>query len=460
MKITISRLIYPTIIFLVYFLVIITVFSAFGARIDGDSDSYSYLLHEPFMIDYQRPIVYPLVLRLISYIVPFHTNEYGVVLFVIQTLLLSLSGVLMFVSLNVIIHNKPISFIVTLLCLFYYPLIRLVNFMNPEVLLTFFIMLLTYFSLNSKLFVSRKRICAFFVVGTLATFTKPIMIYFLAVEIFFFLAALFIKRITFHNFIFSIVIAVVTGVMPIIFWSNGTLQEYSTFSFSVIKNINLLGKLIAYDLIDRGPDYVNNIPIRKMLSRSHSQNIWNRLRLLESESDTLSITKKQFNEALFIYGDLVFRQNIVTYMMDSLYALPKIFNTEYEFKVAYCAKILNDLAPSIDDASICRNDISKTFLVVYYQLYIVIAGWLMLPCLVITAIVFIVKSMTLILRGAIDGEWSLCVYCLFFYFGACNCFGAYEQYGRLMAPIQMVVIIVFCASIYSLIQFVRSAMRS
>jgi hypothetical protein len=300
-----KKILAPLSIFFIFFIVILKVYSPVGPIIDGDSPSYTYFIHFK-QIDYQRPPAYPALLFLINSISPYPTTQFFTKLFIVQTILISLSALFGFLTLHKLTKHAFMSFLVTVLGVFYIPLIKYVNYLNPEILLTFFITLMCYLSINIEAFKSKTNLAIFITIASLSTLTKPIMLYSIFIVLIFFLLLFIARCITKRTLLFSFGAMLLIWLLPIVTWSYGNITNYQVFTYSKIQEVAILGKLISYNMLDLGPENINNIPIKSLLLASSNSDIWSRLAKITNQN---IYSYQPLSNAIFSYGRKVILKN-------------------------------------------------------------------------------------------------------------------------------------------------------
>lgn len=239
--------------FFVSFFFITGLFFGSSPKFDNDSHTYHYLAtpdieHARFFTA-QRPPIFPILLYLI-YQVPDHDSLF----FVVNTTLFSSSmGIIVLICFQ---QTKSIVFSILglVISLSNLQLVSYIQFVNPEIFLQFAV-LLHILALAHALDKNRYLSIFLLVFSLFAlTFTKPIFLLYPVVVSLFFIYKWVQQKISTKKLIGFFAFLLFLYFLPILMWSTFNLYRNFAFSFSLIGDINLGGKLLQYDMVNDGPE--------------------------------------------------------------------------------------------------------------------------------------------------------------------------------------------------------------
>lgn len=338
--------------FLSIFVFLETVYLDIGIVRDNDYASYLYMIEDSGLPDLMRPIVYPLILQFAWKI---EGATFVSTLFTIQVLLLTCALLLVYKISRTVFTNKSITLLVVVVCLLNAQTTQFINRMSPEMTLLFFTSLFVYFFIKTKDHLG--YIFPMILSLTALTFTKPIFLYF---PIPVFIAYLFLQtrqRFAVRSIGLFALFLFLLYVMPVFVWSYSNKIKDGYFTFSNIRQINTIGKLIQYDLIDRGPEMITSFPVKTMVLSHLDENPYELIETIIRKYQLSEGDQRRFQFSLYQYGEIILKQNLPEFLTKSLFLIPSLLKTAPSFNVEcpkqylpcyarhFIAKINNFFAP-------------------------------------------------------------------------------------------------------------------
>lgn len=408
------------------------IFRPLGLQHDPDSDSYLYFVRDANIQqipNVMRPLVYPLIVYMTS------LPRFYPTLFHFQAFMISLAFVLLYSLAKRFLHNNIIIVGLILSCIFNYQSVQFINFMNPEATLSLEALLLVYFlamTHNSSKYILPSVLCM-----VLLTFTKPIFLYFPVV-----ILPLY-WLLSFHNqqwkkrFKKLAVLLIIFYVIPVMGWSYGNKLRNDFFGFSIIRDINTIGKLHQYNLLDKGLEITNGLPIKRMISQYKNADPYDMMASIEKHYNLIGDDAFRFERALYKYGNQALRQNSPEYLIKSVFLIPKILTTLKEYPI--------------------HNDYPyvKKYFILEYNYYAPIAS-AVLPYILLLSTLNMLRMYQKLRKKTLTAyrfTYAITFTVVFYYIGMVS-LGGYEQYSRLLSPLYFVIALLCFMTIYDCWQII------
>lgn len=312
------------------FLSLSLLYADIGILKDGDSESYMYLIRGGEYPDYIRPVVYPSVLYLAHWIGRSYAD---VALFIIQAGVFSGALVLLFSLLQNTAKNISLSLGVLFLCWSNLNVTQYVNNRNPEILLTSLLVLLVY--LFQKMLYNRWGAIWVVLCITCIAFTKPIFLYFPLVFFAYQMVLYFCKYIPLRSLAILGMLLSIFYLLPVSLWSYGNYRNHGYYTFSKIKQINILGKIVEYHMVESGPDYVYGVNVKRLINTYARTDPW----VLDdyiNNSKMASDERRKIELAILSFTETVFHANKFTFILKSLWLIPKFLHWNAYINVNVC----------------------------------------------------------------------------------------------------------------------------
>lgn len=430
-------------LFILFFSLISLVFFPLGKGETPDSYSYTYLIRGlGYVPDIQRPIVYPVYLLILD-LLGRNKFYYDSLFLVSNYMILALTFLMIYNFLLKTKVNKLFIFVSIIFVILNFQITQWGNIVGPEILLQFFlafhlICVYNYFrspSLKNNIIVA--------VSFLLLSFTKPITLYYPVLFVLFILAFTNAKRNL--KLVKNLGLILLIYLTPVIFWIAGNGIKNGIYTFSIIKNVNLTGKVIQYSLAEPALRNSQFLPLKKYLPNEASK-IW---RLFELD-------------IAIVYG-LPFYNYIHDF---SLYAISL---NPWEF-IKKSALLIPELAadkPLLTDSKYCsfRNYIviypqtkvcsympTRLYLEIYsfaFKIFEKISFSPVLIFIIFAKSLFIIRQKTF---RKTEELMFLYTTLSFVFFLAIISLSAYEQYSRIRAPLDFLWIMV----IFTILSFLWS----
>ncbi|GIW64486.1 MAG: hypothetical protein KatS3mg092_0419 [Patescibacteria group bacterium] len=292
------------------------------ALLTNDSPSYiefakNIIQGKPFLNITRTPI-YPIFLCL------FNLKPHFIIFF--QVLIAALSAELLYYLIYQLTKKTQLSLGIVFLSISDYQIIKYQNIILPETLSIF--LLLLYITLCTLLIKKNLFIIYFFttLTGVLLMMVKPIFIF---LPFILYSVVLLRYRKMLNIKIFPIVVYV------IIFFIWVVLSHFyiSTVSISKILDINLIGKIIYYDLIEKKD--IKNPVIYDMYSTIKSNN-----KLTPYELRDILLSKGYNDKEIFSAGYQVIFENKLSFLTKSFIIIPSILIDRRDKNITYNNSLL------------------------------------------------------------------------------------------------------------------------
>lgn len=442
----------------VYLLIFITVFTIislayfqFRTTRDGDSGSYYYfvrMFHGETLSfpDIMRPPIYPFLLLVTTII---SGNNFSSALFFIQTGFLSLGFVFLYILGKRIFKNAPITCLILFFCLIFYPATRLVNLVGPESLMMIGVIIFIYIS--SYIQKNAAYMLLIVLLLTILTFTKPIFLYFPIVLCIFYIFLWWKRFLTKKHIITFGITLIFLYVLPVLLWSYGNKLKSGYFTFSNIQEINIVGKLLQYNMVDKGPDIVDKFPVKQLIVRSNKTDPYALIRIIEEAHKTESWDKHAFELSLYEYGNVVMRNNLPEYVMKSFYLIPFILSDVTNFSLHQ---------PDFQIVGFSGLFFQK--IIILYQYYFIMILQPLFNLLLILSVINGIRYYIDALNKKIStySYVYLLLSILLAYVLITITFSSFDDNFRLMVPYYFEIILLFSMTLCDLVRGARTLSRS
>jgi hypothetical protein len=428
-------------IFAGIFVLIYAIYSQFGTMWDYDSGSYYYLVsiyrgEIPAFPDIMRPPLYPLFL-LLTYILGGKYHFFST-LYCAQSALMSFGFVLLFSLGKKLFNNTILSSFYIIFCFLCYPAVRLLALIGPEGLLTVLIVVFLYISM----FIQKNVLYMIFIVCVLTalTFTKPIFLYFPVIVGVFYIFLTIKQFITKRHLCMFFLGIIFLYCIPVFLWSNGNLNRNKYFTFSNVKEINVLGKLLQYNLIDKGPDTVDALPIKQWVYQFHGINPYSLINDIQMAHGANAYEQRAIELALYTYGSRTYQYNFLEYTLKSLKYVPFVISSIADY---------SQYAP---------NTQNTTSSEVMFYLYITLYKYCYIHIISLSFVALFVLSMANGVRYCVEPNTKMSKYsyvflllCIFtIYYIVVVAFAGYDSFPRFMSILYFEVILLFFMTLYDL----------
>jgi hypothetical protein len=443
-------------LFVAIFLAICIVFLPYGSRTDGDSGSYNYLITNTWAREIpnpQRPFIFPLYLLGVHTVSSFfHYNFYVLANCILAALSIFLISRIMFRFTSSITTQIIVSFI----CLFSYDVQKYVNFKNPEVLLTLGVVSIAALSLHPKAFTSRTRILLLIGVMTVLTFIKPIFLYFPLVLFTYSYVLLRHKKITLPHFRFMTLCICVIYLIPVLLWSIQNKQKVGYPTFSIIQTVNLAGVLKEYKMLRFGPQNIGVIPMRYIMTYPASD-IWITLRYMDLEGpDYGKIQQKYALLNQYVFNILM--HHPIEYVVKSLPKLPEIL---YDRQNSIETCLTNSQIYSLRAfKNPCDYVPMKIYRLINSMLNDLERSTPVVFILFLSAYVTLTISLYKWTRKIHMNHAPIFLLLLVSYILITSALSTYWQYARIRSPIDYLIIVLLCSSLYGNLHRVRIFLKN
>jgi len=431
----------PTVTFFISLFLLIIIFLNLGELTDNDSIGYQYFLKPDIQYaDFypsERPFIFPLYLFLIKNI--------GIctslpVYLISNYILYCLSLCLLVIIVQKTTQSVFLAFISFILGFFNLQIVQHINYLNPEILLSFLVILHVYLLYN---FYKKGSFFILFLIQVsyfLLTFTKPIFFLYPFINLPFILMtnrkfwkeqSCVINK-TKKLFLVSICFLVLY-LIPIHLWSLRNFMKNKIYSFSLIRETNLTGKIMQYGLIDKFPLDEQYSQLREALTKNGNyKDIYWRFPLI------IEATPKDKNTFQFLgeFNEQVIKLNYKNYILKSLTQIPIII-TKIPLDKDYPYYYLN----------INLNQKIWIFYLIYQFLWSIISKIYLLIILLI-----LISSIYSILN---KNFWYLSILLVWGYMIAIISFAAYDSFTRLRTPVDALFIILFIIGLFNCYKFIQ-----
>lgn len=430
-------------IFIIVFTVISLAFSQFGTMQTNDSGSYFYLIRmfrgeAVSFPNLMRPPIYPFFLLLMN--VLGKTNFQSFIFFA-QIGFLAIGFVFLYALSKSVVKNKIIVCLTLFFCFICYPSIYLINIIGPELLILVGVIIFLYISVYIRKNALYMLLIALLLV--ILTFTKPIFLYFPIVLCIFYIFLWWKRFLTKKHIIIFGISIILLYILPVMLWSYGNKIHNGYFTFSNIQEINTVGKLLQYRMIDEGPDVVDNFPIKQSVVKYNETDPYNLMGDVEKARAMQSSERYAFELSLYKYGNVVYQNNFREYSIKSFYLIPSVLSNVTTFSLQQ---------PNYQ-VSIHSNLVFRIIFMLYQYYFITILPSLLCPLLtlsIINGVRYFV--MALYKKMSIFSYFYLLLLCFLSYCFITITFGSYESYFRLMGPFYFEAVLLFLMTVYDLVR--------
>ncbi len=268
-------------LFILYFsislMVIVLVFGRFKSKTNKDSLSYQYFTHpESEIAFFHRPPAYPLFLWIIE---PIDQLVSSIdVLVVSQILFISLAIAIGGITGYKMSRSTILASMVVIMSVFNLSLNIFTNIIAPESLL--FLLTQIHIAILAANFRKIDQTILLIFSALLLTMTKPIFSYWI-VPMGLFMFVFQKEKVKAPNLLIASIIAIY--LLPVLSINLHNYQQTGLFRFSSIKEINLVGKILQYDLVKQGPSQLHlqetKLALQSQIDKG-DLNPWNAMSLL------------------------------------------------------------------------------------------------------------------------------------------------------------------------------------
>jgi len=422
--------------FLIALFFLIATYLNLGELIDPDSWTYFYILDPKSGINFfpsQRPFVFPIYLWFTKSI-----GEYiSIPIYLYANYVVFSLSIAIITS---IVWQKTKNFFALILTFLFaivnIQITQFSNYLNPEILLTFFISLHVYVLNIFYKDSGTKNILLLLLTYFLMTFTKPIFLYYPFIS-FPFLLLTSRKKITNKRNRY-LKYFVLIYLVPVFLWSFINFKKYDEFTFSLISQNNIAGKIMQYDLVNKGPDDDKYKSLKNALTNEDPiySEIYSRLPLIEEASG---------NESVFKYlGD--FNKKTV-----------QINFYEYTFKsIKEIPLILKAIPLRHEDRYFIRIDFSvNSFMYFLFEMYAFL--WSFIQRLYVYIILLMITAA--VISSKKKDYWYFHIFMTWFYVIIIMSFGAYSGLSRLRAVVDNLFVLLMIFSFYTNMAYLLSCGR-
>jgi hypothetical protein len=448
-------------VFITAFSFMLTLFSQLGMNLDTDSYSYMYFISErddlyQNIINIARPPVYPAITWLAS--LQGYLN-FPVLLFVIQSIIISFGFLTLYTIVNKIIHSVLPAILILGWGLMQFSALYFVNRVNPEITVMTGVIIYIYLAV---IFLKDARWTLPIVLFlTLLTFTKPAFLYLPLVLIFLLLFLFAHRYVTKKHIRKFLILSLFFYIIPVCLWSYGNrmFNKYFTFS-NTMENI-MIGKLSQYHMIDRGPEIINGFPIRQMIMNNYDPSPYIMFGNIQTEYQLAGDNRFQIRNAIYKYGNTVLRNNWADFVLNSIRLIPTVLYSLSGPVVSTpdCVNQFNGL--SLHNTFLCSG---REYIFITKAQYAIagVSKILTMPLLMLSTFWFFLYL--LLLRrnhNQIYIYTYLVVYLTVLYFVLITALGLYDNnYDRILVPVRLPLGLLFYMTLYNsyseIIKFFRS----
>lgn len=427
------------IIFLVFFFLYKNTFLKYELNYYPDSKSYTYLIDQSDPINtFLRPIVYPFYLYIVKKInLLFNFNK---PIICSHLILLSFAQTINLLNIFFITKKNYLLTALGLILLFFnFQITQFSIVLSPEIVLFFLTSIYIFALIQIKNFDS--KLITVLVVLLLMTFTKPVTIY-----LPFLILPLFITKLPALNTSVKNINLVKTSMMLLIYAASIIamqsihLKKYGYSTFSIIKEINILGKVLKYDLRLKNnvPNSLNKAKQNVEFFKKNNPKAYSPWTLV---IPTFGLEAQNANSwaKLYDYGKLTAKENWFSYLKLSLLELPEIVD-EIQTS-AYGHEYVGD-----KNMQIIESDYHKTFKSIYSKIELVLKHFYIKIGLIILLLLALIKKINSNNRS--KSYTHLLLSCAYIFM--ILALSAYEQYPRLKAPFSGLFIITILTAISEL----------
>ena len=428
---------------MVFFLVALIIAMRLGVQTNDDTNSYFYLLNGSFIEnipDLVRPLGYPLFFLLTVKLLPsahFHS------IVILQSALYALSAMFLYLLASRMISNRLCLALCMLFLLFNYNTTSYVSLLGPETLTLFLITAFVCYVGLTLHRLSNVDSIVMIVLMTFLAFTKPNFLYYpICVACYMLFLKLF-RVISLHQFAVFILSSVLLFIVPVVCWSYGNKIRSNYFTFSVIQEINITEKVIRYDLWERGPKTIDGVPVKTLLQKLYTKNttIYGVMQTLQNSVQPSDLYT--FPRVFSDFGRITFLNNLPTYVAKSIQLVPQTFFLLIPIKGVYY-----QLSKSHAIVSATNVSWASSLIHAYISTYITLYFSVLTPMILLfvgLGIVYVIHDGIAMAKKEITKEeiFFIFLFATVLYYSLIVDFGAYDQFDRMFAPMNFVVILLF-----------------
>lgn len=414
-----------------------------------DSAAYQYLINdiplgEQLFSVSTCPPGFPVLLWLI------HTVSFGQLApayLVVNSLLFLSSLVLLYLIIEKVSRSTWLAFGITLFLSFNLPVTQLVNFLIPEILSLFFLHLIVWLLVNQRAWQKNTKVRTLFALLAILSLTKPLFLYLPALLLCLFWHELWLIHRASTGKTFMEVIKVksknfiIYGVyylIALLAWTGVVALLSSHKVFTGVYAINLVGKIMQYDLVELAP---NEFAAVKTILASPRET-WNVYEYLPSIAAVTPPGQSHFAHLNAFAMSIITRHPFI-YLKLSLLELPEVVGSylfnDIELYFVHCVE-------NISSAVLALNDLYQTT-----------HGWFTATSWYWAVANLIFTGQYLLRPKAYQRKWQalFMVSLIVWYTLVVIALGAYSEYTRIKTPVALLMITAFLLSPLALLSDLR-----